>query len=283
MERGVSPSSAASRRASPAGGGSAVLAALRGMSRTRPPGVRNPADRAAFLRAVPLLRDLPSHVVEEIARLAVPRPIARGEFLFLEGEAASRLFILVEGTIKLVRESEDGRQVILRIVRPTELFAAAGVWGEPVYPATALAHRDSLVLALPVDGFRAIVAGSPELAMAIIRLLAARLREAEARIRDLQNEQVEQRIARVLLRLVGKTGVKTPEGIAIGIPLTRQDLAELAGTTLSTVSRTLSAWHQQGLVIAGRERVVLRQPHRIVEIADGTASRGTPAPSAGSG
>ncbi|MBX6773251.1 MAG: Crp/Fnr family transcriptional regulator [Chloroflexi bacterium] len=247
------------------------------MSRIRPPGVRSPADRAAFLRAVPLLRDLPARVIEEIARLAVPRPIARGEFLFLEGEVASRLFILVEGTIKLVRESEDGRQVILRIVRPAELFAAAGVWGESAYPATALAHRDSLVLALPVDGFREIVAGSPELAMAIIRLLAARLREAEARIRDLQNEQVEQRIARVLLRLVGKTGVKTPEGIAIGIPLTRQDLAELAGTTLSTVSRTLSAWSQQGLVITGRERVILRQPHRIVEIANGTASRGVPA------
>lgn len=154
----------------------------------------------------------------------------------------------------------------------------AGVWGESSYPATAVAHRDSLVPALPVDGFRQVLATSPALALAIIRLLGARLREAEARIRDLQNEQVEQRLANVLLRLASKTGIKTPEGIAIGIPLTRQDLAELAGTTLGTVSRTLSAWSQRGLVSTGRERVVLRHPHQIVEIANGptTAEREHP-------
>lgn len=228
-------------------------------------------DRLAFLRTAPLFHDLSVAAIEPVARLASPRRFGRGEIVFLEGEPATRLFLLAEGTIKLVRESEDGRQVILRIVRPAELFGAAGVWEEPVYPATALAHRDSLALVLPVQAFRQAIAASPELAMAVIRLLAARLREAEARIRDLQNEQVEQRLAHVLLRLAGKTGVKTPEGIEIGIPLTRQDLAELAGTTLSTVSRTLSAWSQRGLVSSGRERVVLRQPHRIVEIANGPA------------
>jgi len=102
----------------------------------------------------------------------------------------------------------------------------------------------------------------------VIRELAQRLREAEARISELQTERAERRIARALLRLASKTGVQTEDGVEIGLRLTRQDLAELAGTTLSTASRTLSAWDRAGLIIAGRERVVIREMHRLVALAE---------------
>jgi CRP-like cAMP-binding protein len=94
------------------------------------------------------------------------------------------------------------------------------------------------------------------------------LREAEARILDLQTKRVERRIARILLGLAEKTGKPTPDGIALGVRLSRQDLAALAGTTISTASRTLAAWDQQGLVVAGRTRVTIRVPHALVAIAE---------------
>jgi CRP-like cAMP-binding protein len=128
--------------------------------------------------------------------------------------------------------------------------------------------EDSVVLRLPTPDFVALVKNHSDFAVAMIRELGSRLREAEARIRELQTQRVERRIAQVLIRLANKTGRKTPAGIEIGVPLSRQDLADLCGTTLSTASRTLSAWDQQGIIEAGRERVVLLKPHLLVVIAD---------------
>lgn len=187
--------------------------------------------------------------------------------MFLAGDAATDLLVLATGRLKLVHETDEGREVIIRLVRPGELFGGAGVWGEPRYPASAFAQEEVVVLHLPVPTFTALLGVHLALALALVRLLASRLRDAEARIRELQTEQVEQRTANVLLRLVKKTGVKTATGIRIGTALTRQELAELSGTTLSTASRTLSAWHQQGIVDAGRERVMIARPHALVAIA----------------
>jgi CRP-like cAMP-binding protein len=125
---------------------------------------------------------------------------------------------------------------------------------------------------LPAESFSELIAHQPAFALAVVHELGQRLRNAEARIREPHTERVERRIARVLLRLANKTGVKTAQGIELGTSLTRQDLAELVGTTLSTASRTLSAWDQQGIVAAGREHVTILQPHQLVKIAEDLAT-----------
>jgi len=217
---------------------------------------------------VRLFHSLPPGVLHQLAAAFHHHRYPRGAFVFLEGEPAHAFNLLAVGRIKVVRETDDGREIILRLITPGEIFGGAGVWGEPTYPASAIAQEDAVVLQMPAAAFATLLESTPSFALALIRELATRLREAEARIRDLQAERVERRLARVLLRLAHKTGVKTPNGVAIGIPLTRQDLAELAGTTLSTASRTLSAWDQQGIVEAGRERVTIRKPHALTAIAD---------------
>jgi len=226
------------------------------------------ARRHEFLATLPLFREIAPDVVRQIAVAISPRSIRRGEAVFLEGEAASAFHVLAEGRVKLVRETDDGREVILRLIQVGDVFGGAGIWGESHYPASAFSQEDSVELQLSCPAFTDLLQAHPEIAQAIIRMLAGRLRDAEARIRDLQTAQVEQRIANVLLRLANKTGVKTVDGIKIGIPLTRQDLAELSGTTLSTASRTLSGWHQRGIVQAGRERVTILQPHVLVAIGE---------------
>jgi CRP/FNR family transcriptional regulator, nitrogen oxide reductase regulator len=106
------------------------------------------------------------------------------------------------------------------------------------------------------------------LAMNALQTVGQRLQDAHTRIRELSTEEVERRVAHALLRLVNQAGKKTPEGILIDFPVTRQDIAEMTGTTLHTVSRVMTGWEAKGLVASGRKKVVVRDPHRLFIIAE---------------
>jgi CRP-like cAMP-binding protein len=108
----------------------------------------------------------------------------------------------------------------------------------------------------------------PRLAINSINILSQRIQEFQDRLREMATERVERRIARTLLRLASQTGRKTEQGILIDLSLTRQDLAEMTGTTLYTVSRTLSQWEKDGLVKSQREQVMILAPHRLVVLAE---------------
>ncbi|HET9016882.1 MAG TPA: Crp/Fnr family transcriptional regulator [Thermomicrobiaceae bacterium] len=224
--------------------------------------------RRAFLASAPLFRDLTAGTLAAVAAQVQARRFPDGAFVFLAGTPAEAVNLLAAGRIKVIRETEAGQEVILRMIQPGELFGGAGGWGEARYPASAVALDDAVVLRLPARTFTALTAAYPDFAQAVIHQLAERLRLAERRIEELQTQRVERRIANTLLRLADRAGVKTSEGIRIDLPLSRQDLADLAGTTLSTASRTLSGWDQRGLIAAGRERVTILRPHDLVAIAD---------------
>jgi len=225
-------------------------------------------ERVRFLGGVPLFGGLPPDLVRTVAQQFGAKRVERGDFVFLEGDRATSLNVLAQGRVKVIRETDEGREVILRQIDPGEIFGGAGGWGSATYPASARAQERSVVLRLPAERFTALIREQPDFALAVVAELGRRLRETEARIRDLQSERVERRLARALLRLANKTGTKHADAIELGVPLTRQDLAELAGTTLSTASRTLSAWDQQGIVASARERVTILRPHALVAIAE---------------
>lgn len=232
------------------------------------PGAWGLPERIGFLSRIRLFEQLPETIVAHVGSLLHARVIRRGEFAFLEDEPADALDLLAEGVVKVVRETAEGREVILRIITPGEIFGGAGGWSEPFYPATAVAQQDSVVLQLRAADFSALLTSQPEFAVAVVQELGQRLRDAEARIRALQTERVERRIARVLLHLARKTGVQTARGLHLGIPLARQDVADLCGTTLSTASRTLSTWAREGLVGGGRSRITLLRPDALAAIAE---------------
>jgi CRP-like cAMP-binding protein len=225
--------------------------------------------RAAFLATVRLFARFPHWRLEAMAARLRPKVVPRGAFVFLAGEPARALNILWTGQIKVIQETEEGQGVILQLIRPGEIFGAAAGWGAPRYPDSAVAQQPSLVLQLPARDFTDLISSQPHFALAVIRELGARLREAETRITELQTEQVEPRLARTLLRLARRTGLKTPAGIDLDVRLTRQEIAELTGTTLSTISRTVSAWERQGIVHTGRERIVIRSLPALRAVAAG--------------
>jgi CRP-like cAMP-binding protein len=148
------------------------------------------------------------------------------------------------------------------------LFAVVAIIEEANYPITAQAAEPCQLIYWPKDALRELVGRFPRLSINAMQLMAMRVREYQDRFRELATERVERRLARALIRLASQTGKKTEEGVLIDMPLTRQDLAEMTGTTLFTASRVLSQWEAQGLVKSGRERVVIVFPHGLVRIAD---------------
>jgi len=222
----------------------------------------------AFLQGVALFHDLPLPVLQELADLSITRSVEEGGFFFMQGDETRYLYVLTAGRVKLTQTSLDGQQVVLRMIGPGHMFAGAAILHYPNgYPVTAEAVEDSSALAWEANAFKKLAERYPVLSINLMQLMQAYVVEIQARYRELSTERVEQRVARSLVRLASQTGIKSDSG-AIVLALSRQDLAEMSGTTLFTASRLLAEWERRGILTAGRERVELLNPHRLVSIAE---------------
>ena len=193
--------------------------------------------------------------------------------LFRQEDEAVYFWLLAKGRVRLSQITAEGEQVILHIAGPGEALGIVAVLSHFPYPVSAQAIEASTLLRWEAEQMQALMLRYPRMALNAVEILAEHVRHFQDRIRELATERVERRIARALLRLARQTGRRIPEGVLLDLPLTRQDLAEMCGTTLYTVSRTLSAWEQAGILSTGRARVVVRTPHRLVAIAEDLRDR----------
>ena len=213
--------------------------------------------------------------LEEILGEARSARYAKNNAIFVQGEEAHSFFLLLHGHVRASKSTPTGEQIVVRYVTPGEIFGVTMAIGLQNYPATATAVAESVVLAWPTGAWSRLVAKFPVLATNTMQTLGSRLQETHARIIEMSTQQVEERIAHALLRLAKQSGRKLDHGIEIGFPISRQDIAQMTGTTLHTVSRILSSWAQQGLVESGRQRIILRDPHKIHLLTErGTSDSG---------
>lgn len=225
----------------------------------------------SLLEQVSFFKGLDRAALEEIHRLAQPRVYPKDSYLFYQDDPAEKFFVVISGRIKLFQITAAGQQVMMRVATPGMMIAAIALVEGAVYPVTAQTAEESLLLSWPQETLLQFIGRYPPLAFNALGLLAGHVREFQDRYRELATERVERRLARTIIRLANQAGKKTSEGILLDLPLTRQDLAEMTGTTLFTVSRILSQWEAQGLVQTGREKVVIVFPHGLVRIADDLA------------
>lgn len=207
---------------------------------------------------------------DRTAVLSSGRPVTYlpGEALFHQDDPAAGAFLLRKGRARLLQHTPDGRQVILRVIGPGEIIGLVSVLEDSNYPSTVEAVEPSEGVRWDGPTLHTLLESHPRLALNVIPFLIARVHDVQARYRELATERVERRVARVLLRLVTQAGEKTPEGVRINMRLTRQDLADMTGTTLFSVSRILAAWEQKGWLDGDRSSIRLRDPHAIVAIAE---------------
>lgn len=208
----------------------------------------------------------------DILRHARARRSRKGAAIFRQGEEAESFFVLLDGRLKVVQTTPDGQQIVVRFIHPGELFGIAAAIGRQHYPGTALVAVESVALAWPQPYWQAMVARYPTVAVNALRVLGGRLEEQRTRLREMATQRVERRVAQILLRLLRQAGRKTADGVEISFPISRQDLAEMTGTTLFTVSRVISAWDQAGVTASERQHLVVRQPHTLLCIAEETSS-----------
>ncbi len=205
----------------------------------------------------------------ELARVFAPHTYAKDEYLFWEGEPAEWLAFVTEGQVKMIKHSESGRETILATFGPGQIVGEVGVLVGEVYPATAQALEPTAVLSIRRDDYVTLVRRHPDLAWALIQELGRRLQGAHETIRSLAVERVERRVARVVLRMANTAGERLDNGaVRITVPLSRQDIADMAGTVIETAIRALSKFQKQGLVETREGHIVLLKPHQLVAIAE---------------
>lgn len=218
----------------------------------------------SLLTGIPAFSRLDRGQIRDILDLATSRRYDEGRAVFDEGAAADRFFLLLDGYIRVIRTTPTGEQVIALHIAPGALFGIAPALHRETYPATAVAAAESLALSWPARLWPEFTEKYDGFATESYRTIGTRLGEMQTRLTDLATKAVEQRLACALLQMANQTGRRTEEGIEIAFPITRQNISQMTGTTLHTVSRLLSAWEKDGIVRSSRRRIIVTAPHRLV-------------------
>ncbi len=218
----------------------------------------------SLLAHLPPFSRLDRREIRAILDQATSRRHDAGARLFNEGDPAERFYMLLDGHVRVVRVTPTGDQVTALHIPAGQLLGIARAIGRDTYPATAVTASEAISLGWPMHLWDIFVARYDGFATETYKTIGERIGEMNTRIVEMATQQVEQRVANAVLRLVNQSGRKVPNGIEIDFPITRQDLSELTATTLHTVSRLLSAWEKQGLVESKRKRITVCDPHALV-------------------
>lgn len=221
------------------------------------------------LRQVVVFQNATDEDLQLILQNSITRSIEENGFFFFHDDPAHYLYVLTSGQVKLIHSSTNGQQVSLRIIHPWQMFGALGaVRTEAKYPASAQALEDSIALAIKSGFLHEMLKTRPYISFGLMNLMTSYIQEMQSRYKELATERVKQRVANALIRLAGQSGVRAEKETVIVLSFSRQDVAEMTGTTLYTVSRLLSEWERQGIIKTGREKIKILKPHELVRIAE---------------
>jgi CRP/FNR family transcriptional regulator len=213
------------------------------------------------LASLPLFVALDDEAASALEAAMTARDVTRGHIVFREGDPGDRLFVVLDGKVKISRAAADGRENLLVVLGPGEMFGELSLFDPGPRTATATAVTDSRLASLDHDDLRPLLLDRPAVAVHLLQALALRLRRTNEAMADLVFSDVPGRVAKTLLELAEKFG--TPEGDATRVrhDLTQEELAQLVGASRETVNKALSEFASRGwLRIEGRSVLLLDQP-----------------------
>jgi CRP/FNR family transcriptional regulator len=219
------------------------------------------------LRGSLLFRRLSTEDRSRLAEHAKVRSYAKGDTIFSEGDPSDFFFDITVGRVKISKMTPTGKDVILEIFGAGDpLGAVAAYMGRP-FPASAVALEDTTCLLIPRRAFFALIEQHPSLVRGLLLGLTVRLVELTNRLAELTGGRVEARFARFFLKLADNSGRPDRGGTFIPMPLTRQELADLTGTTIETAIRIMSRWGKENLVHTEKDGFVLLDPVALETLA----------------
>src|SRR5512136_1494359 len=222
------------------------------------------------LRRGPLFASLTIDQITALADRLRAETFDQDAMIFVEGDPADRLWVVASDQVKIVKHTRDGQENLLEVLTAGEMFGGAGLL-LAAHPATAVAMTATTALSIERGPYLQLIRKYPDIALRIIDLLGERL-QAAMKMRALAVERVDVRLANILLKLCDKAGEPIGEGTRINLPLSRQDLADMAGTTIETAIRVMSRLRKEGLVhTEPGGYVIVRDHNRLQQLSEGTA------------
>lgn len=228
-------------------------------------------ETAAFLGGNPVFAGIPARDVESLAAVALEEAHRARAYIFMEGDAPHWFYLVRSGHVKIVRHSKTGKDVVLELLGPGEIFGGVAVIEKRAYPASAQATEPTVVLKIPADSMIALAERHPAFIKEMALMIGRRLRAAHDSVASLAVDPVEARLAATLLRLAKREGTRSDRGVALPFHLTRQSLADMTGTTVETTIRILSRWLREGLLGEDGDRLVLTDWEGLSALAEGGA------------
>jgi CRP/FNR family transcriptional regulator len=222
-----------------------------------------------FLQTVPCFASLPAKELETLAAVAREDTYRARDYVFQEGDPGRWFCLVKTGRVKIVRHSRTGKDVVLELLGPGEVFGGVAVIERRPYPAAAQALEPTVVVKIPADPILALSERYPSLIRELALTLGRRLRAAHDSVKALSVEPVEARLAARLLALAEREGTREKRGLTLPFHLTRQSLADMTGTTVETTIRVVSRWLRDGLVADEGGRLVLLDADGLRERAEG--------------
>ncbi|MHC8495854.1 MAG: Crp/Fnr family transcriptional regulator [Actinomycetes bacterium] len=219
------------------------------------------------LMQAPLFSALDAEAAVALRASMVETLAPRGTIIFNEGEIGDHMYVIVGGKIKLGHASSDGRESLLAVLGPGEIFGELSLFDPGPRTATATALTDARVLALGNTSLHPWLAGRPEVAEALLAALARRLRRTNDALADLVFSDVPGRVAKALLELADKFGAWHEEGTLVKHDMTQEELAQLVGASRETVNKALADFTQRGWIRVDQREVLLLSVDRLARRA----------------
>ena len=219
------------------------------------------------LAAAGLFRGVSEDAAEALAEALSESEYSRGETVFVEGEQGDTLFIVLSGKVKIGRRAADGRENMLSVMGPSDMFGELSLFDPGPRTATATVLTDARLACLAHSSLRPWINDRPEIAEQLLRVLARRLRRTNDALADLIFTDVPGRVAKALLGLAERFGTPEGDGVRVHHDLTQEELAQLVGASRETVNKALADFSSRGWMRVDSRAVTILDADRLARRA----------------
>jgi CRP/FNR family transcriptional regulator len=222
-------------------------------------------DKHDYLRQISIFSELKDEFLDKIHRISLIRKYSKGRIIFMEGEPGEAFFYVKSGLIKITKLSRDGREHILHILNEGDIFAEVTLFNKTVYPATAEVLEEAEIGIIKNEDLEKVIKENPELSLQLIRYLNKRLVEAHMKIRNLALYDTYARTAQALVKFAEDFGRKSSKGIELDLNISRQELANIVGTTRETVIRVLTNFKKEHSIDIDKNTITIIDLEKVKE------------------
>lgn len=210
-----------------------------------------------MLQQVPLFRDLNQQELARVEEIAIYRVFRKKTTIFMEGSEKEAVFFIQDGLVKAYKTDEEGHEQIVSLLQTGDMFPHTGFFNQTPYPATTEALVDTHLLAIPVHAFEQLILAMPSIAIKVIDVMGAKIRELQQKLQQFTGHNANFRILSLLLQLADKHGKEEGSRIHIELPMTNQELANTIGTSRETVNRLLNQLKKERIVETHRSEIII--------------------------